>query len=47
MVVDGRTYYWCPHHVAKDGSYNGLYDTHKPEDHDEVMKRRRKKTTKP
>ena len=30
--VKGRTYYWCPHHV-KDGKWNGMYVTHKPEDH--------------
>ena len=32
-VVDGRTYYWCPHHKA-DGLYDGLYvSSHKAEDH--------------
>ena len=31
-VVKGRTYYWCPQHV-KEGIWNGMYVTHKPEDH--------------
>ena len=31
---DGKTYYWCKHHVYKD-RYDGLYMDHKPEDHDE------------
>ena len=31
---EGRTWYWCPHHKV-EGSYDGLYVTHKPEEHDE------------
>ena len=31
---DGKTWYWCPRHVVP-GKYDGLYVTHKPEDHDE------------
>ena len=30
---DGMTWYWCPHHFKK-GLFDGLYMTHKPEDHD-------------
>ena len=29
--VKGHTYYWCPHHV-KEGMWNGMYVTHKPEE---------------
>ena len=31
-VVKGRTYYWCPHHV-KEGMWNDMYVTHKPDYH--------------
>ena len=31
---EGRTGHWCPHHKV-EGSYNGLYVTHKPGEHDE------------
>jgi len=31
---DGKTWYWCPHHKV-EGSYDGLYVTHKAEEHDE------------
>ena len=31
-VVDGKTYYWCPHHV-KEGKWNGMYVLHHPEPH--------------
>lgn len=31
---DGKTWYWCPHHKV-EGSYDGLYVTHKPEEHEE------------
>jgi len=31
---DGKQWYWCPHHKM-EGSYDGLYVTHKPEEHDE------------
>ena len=36
---DGKTWYWCPHHVYED-KYNGLYVTHKPEDHEDWVKRK-------
>ena len=36
---DGKIWYWCPKHVVKD-KYDGLYVTHKPEDHEEWRKRR-------
>ena len=32
-VVDGKTYWWCPHHVHPDGHWNGLYVQHPPERH--------------
>ena len=32
---DGKTWYWCPKHEGK--GYNGLYVSHKPEDHDAHM----------
>ena len=31
---EGRTWYWCPHQKV-EGSYDGLYVMHKPEEHDE------------
>ena len=31
---EGKTWYWCPHHRL-DGTYYGLYVTHKPEEHEE------------
>ena len=38
---DGKTYYWCPHH-KQPGKYDGLYvSSHKPEDHDEYMEKRK------
>ena len=33
----GKTWYWCPHHKV-EGSYDGLYVTHKPDEHDEWKK---------
>ena len=36
---DGKTWHWCPKHVVP-GTYNGLYVTHKLEDHDEWKMRR-------
>ena len=33
VVRNGKTWYWCRHHV-KEGDYDGLYVTHKEEDHD-------------
>ena len=38
---DGKTWHWCPKHVSQ-GKYDGLYVTHKPEDHDEWIKNRNK-----
>lgn len=40
-VVNGVTYWWCPHHKL-DGKYDGLYMTHKPSEHD-AWKRDREK----
>ena len=36
---EGKTWYWCPKHVST-GKYEGLYVTHKPEDHEEWAKNR-------
>ena len=36
---DGKKWHWCPKHVVP-GTYDGLYVTHKPEDHDEWKKKR-------
>ena len=36
---DGKTWYWCPHHVVP-GKYDGLYVTHKAVDHDKWKKKR-------
>ena len=35
-VVDGKTWYWCKRH-KQDGVYDGLYVTHKEEDHDDWL----------
>ena len=35
----GKKWYWCPKHVVP-GTYDGLYVTHKPEDHDEWKRKR-------
>ena len=32
-VVNGVTYWWCPHH-RNEGQFDGLYVTHKPSEHD-------------
>ena len=37
---EGRTWYWCPKHHGKD--YDGLYVTHKPEDHGNRNRRGKK-----
>ena len=37
---DDKTWYWCPRHKGQD--YDGLYVTHKPENHDEHQRRFRK-----
>ena len=31
---DGTTVYWCTKHVHPQGLFNGSYNWHKPEDHD-------------
>jgi len=36
---DGKTWHWCPHHTV-EGKYDGLYVTHKPEDHDEWQRKK-------
>ena len=33
---DGKTWHWCPHQV--DGIYDGLYVTHRPEEHEDWKK---------
>ena len=40
MDRDGKTWWWCPHHKT-EGLFDGLYVTHKPEDHDEWKKDKR------
>ena len=32
MIIDGKQHWWCPHHKW-EGEFDGLYMTHKPEDH--------------
>ena len=32
-VVNGVTFWWCPHH-KNEGQFDGLYVTHKPSEHD-------------
>lgn len=32
-IVNGVTYWWCPHH-RNEGQFDGLYVTHKPSEHD-------------
>ena len=39
-TMDGKTWYWCPRHV-QEGLYDGLYVTHRPEDHDAWADRKR------
>ena len=39
VTKDGKTWHWCPHH-SYEGKYDGLYVTHKPEDHDEWQKKK-------
>ena len=38
-VVDGKTWYWCPHH-KREGLYDGMYVTHPPDKHDEWQERK-------
>ena len=39
LEKDGKTWFWCPHHKI-EGQYDGLYVTHKPEDHDAWLQRK-------
>ena len=39
ITRDGKKWYWCPHHKI-EGKYDGLYVTHKPEEHNEWLKRK-------
>ena len=41
-VVNGITYWWCPHHKV-EGKYDGLYMTHKPSEHSAWKKDRDKR----
>ena len=45
MEKDGKTWYLCPHHV-KEGLFDGLYMSHKPEDHDEWARKKKEKAEK-
>ena len=36
---DGKIWWWCPKHVIP-GRYDGLYVTHKPEDHEEWVQKK-------
>ena len=36
---DGKTWFWSPHHKMK-GKYDGLYVTHKPEEHEEWVRKK-------
>ena len=36
---DGKNWWWCPKHVIP-GRYDGLYVTHKPEDHEEWVQKK-------
>ena len=36
----GRTFYWCDKHIHPQGHWNGLYCTHRPEDHDQWKNQR-------
>ena len=46
ITIDGKTYWWCEKHIDPAGHWNGMYTTHKPEDHDAVVARRRGKRKK-
>ena len=37
--VNGLTWWWCPKHKV-EGSYDGLYVRHRPENHDEWQARK-------
>ena len=40
IAIDGKTYWWCEKHVDPAGRWNGVYATHKPENHGAVVARR-------
>jgi len=42
---DGKNWWWCPKHVLP-GKYDGLYVTHKPEDHEDWLKRKEERRAK-
>ena len=42
---DGKTWFWCLNHKM-DGKYNGLYVTHKPENHAEWQKQKQEQAKK-
>ena len=43
VTRNGKEFYWCPHH-KQPGRYDGLYvSSHKPEEHDEFMKNKRRR----
>ena len=35
IQVDGKTFFWCPHHKHPKGFFDGLYCIHRPENHAE------------
>ena len=39
-LVDGKMWYWCKKH-KQEGLYDGLYVTHRPEDHDAWVDRKK------
>ena len=39
IVVDGKTWHWCKRH-KKEGVYDGLYVTHREDDHDDWLDRK-------
>lgn len=45
VVRDGKTWWWCPKHKV-DGLFDGLYVTHKPEDHDEWSRQQKERRAK-
>ena len=45
MDRDGKTWFWCPHYKI-EGQSDGLYVTHKPEDHDPWLKRKNERLEK-
>jgi hypothetical protein len=36
ITINGKPHYWCPKHVDKEGRWNGMYCTHRPEEHDKI-----------